>query len=250
MISLIAYRVYLALPVRFKLLLVFILLGAPLFYNRVLVGCRSRWGFILFPWGYASVFKVLSFRAYRVLDRFLAGSRFLDVGAGVGDSCLYALRLGASSVLAVEPDPTVARLLKFNLAVNGFKRFRVVEACAGGLCALVDWAHGRVRMFKGPSVRWEDLLSLGFDVVKVDCEGCEWTLRGEHISMAPVWLIEVAGSLERFRARIPPGYAVKIILKGLDSASLTPTHLILVYRRDATRIQGLQRNPSTRAQDS
>jgi FkbM family methyltransferase len=254
LIGLVAYRFYLVLPSFIKLLLVSLLLGVVVFRGGGFVGCRSRWGFLVFPLGYASVFKVLVFRVYGVLDGFLGGSRFLDVGAGVGDSCLYALRLGASRVVAVEPDPLMARLLRFNLLVNGFRGFGVVEACAGGLCALVDWAHGRVRRFRGSAVRWDYLLQQGFDVVKVDCEGCEWTLEGRHISMAPVWLIEVMGSLERFLSRVPPGYEVEVVSRGLDSASLRPTYLLLVYDRrlrgpesrgrrwGSMWIQGLQRN--------
>lgn len=262
LIALVAYRFYLVLPGFVKLLIISLLLGVVVFCGGGFVGCRSRWGFLVFPLGYASVFKVLVFRVYGVLDGFLRGSRFLDVGAGVGDSCLYALRLGASRVVAVEPDPFMARLLRFNLLVNGFRGFGVVEACAGGLCALVDWAHGRVWRFRGSAVRRDYLLQQGFDVVKVDCEGCEWTLEGRHISMAPVWLIEVTGSLERFLSRVPPWYEVEVVSRGLDSDSLRPTYLLLVYdrrlrgpgsrgrRRGSMWIQGLQRSSLRRAPGS
>lgn len=259
LIALVAYRFYLALPGFIKLLLVSLLLGVIVFRGSGFIGCRSRWGFLVFPLGYASVFKVFVFRAYSILSGFLGGSRFLDVGAGVGDSCLYALRLGASRVVAVEPDPIMARLLRFNLLVNGFRGFSVVEACAGGLCAFVDWARGRVWRFRGSAVRWEYLLQQGFDVVKVDCEGCEWTLEGKHISMAPVWLIEVTGSLERFLLRVPSEYKVGVVSRGLDSDSLRPTYLVLVYNRRLSHpeskgyrwgsmwIQGLQRSSLRRA---
>jgi hypothetical protein len=80
--------------------------------------------------------------------------------------------------------------------------------------------------------------------------------------MAPVWLIEVTGSLERFLSRVPPGYEVEVVSRGLDSDSLRPTYLILVYdrrlrgpgsrgrRRGSMWIQGLQRSSLRRAPGS
>ena len=137
------------------------------------------------------------------------------------------------------------------------------------LAASAPSLTGRVVGFGGLGVQLLDgsisysrgsmLLQQGFDVVKVDCEGCEWTLEGRHISMAPVWLIEVTGSLERFLLRVPSEYKVEVVSRGLDSDSLRPTYLVLVYNRRLSHteskgyrwgsmwIQGLQRSSLRRA---
>ena len=224
----------------FKVFLASVLLGPVVLRGGYVVFVRSRWGLLAFPLSYASVFKVLVFGVYRVLDVFLVGSRFLGVGAGVGDSCFYALRRGARSVVCVEPDAVMARFLRFNLAVNRL-RGDVVEACVGGTCFMVDWGSGSVSRVCGVGVGWDELLPLGFDVVKVDCEGCEWTLESRHIEKAKVWLVEVTGPLERFLRRVPPRYKVFLVSRGVNSSSLMESSLVLVV--DPRWIRGLQRTP-------
>jgi FkbM family methyltransferase len=53
---------------------------------------------------------------------------FVDVGANIGTTTLAALRAGFQSVLACEPDPNNARLLRTNVALNGAEdAVRVLE---------------------------------------------------------------------------------------------------------------------------
>lgn len=62
------------------------------------------------------------------------GFTFVDVGANVGGYSFWVLSLvGASArVVAVEPNPDLARQLRFNVRVNGAQdRVRVVEAAVG-----------------------------------------------------------------------------------------------------------------------
>lgn len=62
------------------------------------------------------------------------GFTFVDVGANVGGYSFWILSLvGASSrVVAVEPNPDLARQLRFNVRVNGGQgRVQVVEAAVG-----------------------------------------------------------------------------------------------------------------------
>ena len=62
------------------------------------------------------------------------GFTFVDIGANVGGYSFWVLSLvGASArIVAVEPNPDVARQLRFNVRVNGAQdRVRVVEAAVG-----------------------------------------------------------------------------------------------------------------------
>lgn len=49
----------------------------------------------------------------------VAGKRVLDLGAGGGIVCIAAMRAGAKSVLAVEPDPYGRAALTLNAEANG-----------------------------------------------------------------------------------------------------------------------------------
>lgn len=62
----------------------------------------------------------------------LEGKMVLDIGANIGTSTVRFLNAGAGHVVAVEPDPRNARLLRQNLAINGLTdRSTVVEAACG-----------------------------------------------------------------------------------------------------------------------
>lgn len=71
----------------------------------------------------------------KVLGKWTSlGFTFVDVGANVGGYSFWTLsRLGASGrIVAVEPNPALARQLRFNVDTNGAAdRMRVVEAAVG-----------------------------------------------------------------------------------------------------------------------
>ncbi|MFN4045713.1 MAG: hypothetical protein ACK4H7_00025 [Acidilobaceae archaeon] len=228
-LGLAVYRLYLKLPLPVKLLLITLLLGRILWRSGDIVLVSTVFGLLALPANYASAFKTLRFRGYEVLNGYVKGSRFLDVGAGVGDSTLYAWAQGASYVRAVEPDPLTSRLLKLNMAINRVKG-DVIAKCAGGKFMKVDWGKGIVDSEGCESASWEDLLGEGFDVVKVDCEGCEHTLGKKHIEKASTWLIEVHGDLKEFLRNIPEGYRVRVITCSRDSSTLKQLTLIMVRK--------------------
>ena len=101
------------------------------------------WGFKLRlkPRGSVSEARILFLPRYwdraerGMLAQWLApGSVFVDVGANVGGYTFWAASLAGESgrVLAFEPDPALARQLRYNVRVNGAEgRIAVVEAAVG-----------------------------------------------------------------------------------------------------------------------
>lgn len=229
-LGLAAYRLYLKLPLSVKLLLIALLLGRILWRSGDIVLVSTAFGLLALPANYASAFKTLRFKCYEALKGHVKGAKFLDIGAGVGDSALYAWAQGASYVRAVEPDPLMSRLLKLNMTINRVKG-DVITKCAGNKFMKVNWDKGIVSSEECESVGWEDLLREGFDVVKVDCEGCEFALEKEHLKKAPTWLIEVHGDLREFMKNVPEGYNVKAIAYSRDSYTLKQLTLIIVKKR-------------------
>jgi FkbM family methyltransferase len=74
--------------------------------------------------------------AIEVLQSHRPGFRprlLIDVGGNVGSICIPAVRRGhVERAVAVEPDPTNARLLRANIALNGMEAaIRVAETAAG-----------------------------------------------------------------------------------------------------------------------
>jgi FkbM family methyltransferase len=115
------------------------------------------------------------------------GSRVLDLGAHIGTFTLAAAALGCE-VVAIEPAPRNAELLRASIAENGFHRVRVIEAAVSDRAGMVSFCpygpFGHVftpvtsfPSIEVPAVRVDDLLAqLGWDrvdFIKMDVEGSE-----------------------------------------------------------------------------
>lgn len=126
----------------------------------------------------------------RLLRRLLGtGDTFIDVGAHIGWFTTMAARsVGAvGQVIACEPYPSNAAMLKGNLARNNCKNVRVVEAALGshrgiitlatagdsGSVTALDWAQdGRVEV---PMMTLDDVADglAAIALIKIDVEGWE-----------------------------------------------------------------------------
>jgi FkbM family methyltransferase len=118
---------------------------------------------------------------------------FVDVGANFGYfSCLAAKRLAdkpQASVIAVEPNPHLIKLLKRNAEINwSLAPIKVIEAAAGEAAGpvtlFIPAEHGanggltnvdQALQVKVDMIRLDDIISPGLtvDVMKVDVEGHE-----------------------------------------------------------------------------
>jgi len=114
--------------------------------------------------------------------------RVLDVGASIGDTAVYFALRGAREVVAFEPYPFPYQFALRNVEANGLRNVRVINAGIAG-------SDGAVRVTRGEMGGADDLkpsdepnailvpiYSLDrvleeygpFDVMKMDCEGCEY----------------------------------------------------------------------------
>ena len=137
-------------------------------------------------YGYRHGSIVEAFNDYLWLT--VSGRSVLDIGASIGDTAVaFALR-GAKRVVAVEPYPFVFRYAKKNIEANGLSNVELVNAGVGE-------EEGEIRLttaptFSGTSLR-ESACGIDvpiytldtlvarygpFDALKVDCEGCEYSL--------------------------------------------------------------------------
>jgi len=119
------------------------------------------------------------------------GITIVDIGANIGDSCIYFALRGASKIIAIEPFPKNYDAAKKNIEVNNFSDNITLKlaGCAakrGNITidplyqsdhsnSLMHFGHG----VKIPLITLQDILTenkLWEDkaVLKMDCEGCEY----------------------------------------------------------------------------
>lgn len=134
-----------------------------------------------------------------LLQRLRPGDVFLDVGANVGFFSVVAARVVGPTgrVVAFEPLPSVAKLLRRTAAANGFKNMEVVEAAVArssgeaSIAALpdtayshlidgareVDSSHGQWHAFRVKTVSLDDYVGRHIGntprLIKMDIEGTE-----------------------------------------------------------------------------
>lgn len=150
-----------------------------------------------------------------------ATAALVDVGAHVGYYTLLLHDVAEAEVVAFEPVPSTARLLRTNLIINRCRRARVVEAAAGATARqrdirLVEGSsqHGfyespRTRKYASVSVRQvrlDDQLGR-IAGAKIDAEGAEVeVLEGMQrlIAESRPWLVvEWAPHIQRAAGRDP-----------------------------------------------
>lgn len=119
------------------------------------------------------------------------GKTVLDIGANIGDSCVYFALHEVSRIIAIEPFPRSYELAKKNIDVNGFadKINLQLAGCAaksGDIVVdplyssniysrLVEFKKGvKIPLFTLQDIITKNNVIRGEAVLKMDCEGCEY----------------------------------------------------------------------------
>jgi len=181
---------------------------------------------------------------YHLRDLDLDGKTCFDIGAHIGGVTMLMALKGAR-VIAVEPVPDNADLIRRNALLNGFEFIHVVEKAAGAPGG-IELAYGWHGDENADVHTWIGNTGLGLDgypahhittvetvtlqelvdeyglpyAVKIDCEGGEWDLLAEPIAAeVEVWSGE--------HHPLQPG-ASKEYLKGRAEISelLGATHVV------------------------
>ena len=154
--------------------------GNSNYHVTIRVGDRKA---LLYGW---RAVTILELDDYIVLD--VRGKSVLDVGAFVGDSAVLFALMGARRVVAVEPSPWAYGMAKKNVEANGLGDVITLVNCAvaredGRVLMLpsgeIDSAFRVMADVSGdvpvPTCTLDSLIERfgPFDVMKMDCEGCE-----------------------------------------------------------------------------
>ena len=135
-----------------------------------------------------------------------ANARMLDLGANIGNSSAYMMRLhGVTTVVAYEPDAQNFLLLQQNLGQHTSVQLhqQAVGTKHETRSIALSHASGINKQFDMPGTDAvisvadiADVLAPGFDLVKMDIEGAEWPLLQRIATLnllqkANYWMIEL-----------------------------------------------------------
>jgi FkbM family methyltransferase len=119
------------------------------------------------------------------------GKTVIDIGANIGDSCIYFALRRASKIIAIEPFPRNYKAAEKNIELNSFTNKITLQLAgcngsggeinvdpsyeSGGRSALTDFEQGvKIPLLTLRNILIQNNVSKGEAVLKMDCEGCEY----------------------------------------------------------------------------
>ncbi|MFP3219762.1 MAG: FkbM family methyltransferase [Candidatus Marsarchaeota archaeon] len=178
-------------------------------------------------------------REYCWLD--VKGKRVLDVGAFIGDTAVYFALKGARDVVAFEPYPFFYNFALKNVEANSLKNVKVINAGVSGRDAAIKVTKGKITAcddlkpsgesdaVKVPIYSLDHVLQEygPFDVMKMDCEGCEYDAILSSKGIGEIKQIQMEyhyGPERLLEALKNAGFEVKATkpVKGYNSRSAEP----------------------------
>lgn len=136
---------------------------------------------------------------HKVIAEHAAGKHYVDIGAWVGPTVLWAARAGAKTIRAFEPDPVALGVLRVNVALNNIDadiHGEAVTVDGRGVTLRADDFGESVSGGRGsiavpvPGVSVAEACA-GAEFVKVDIEGAEHTMLPELAVVGCPMLISI-----------------------------------------------------------
>lgn len=137
-------------------------------------------------------------QTFNIFDKFLSLDKdFLDIGAWVGPTAIYASFI-SKSVVAVEPDPVAFSFLEKNIELNNIKNIKSLNKacskeefiyinskyCFGSSMSFVSTTKVDETSIKINGINVNQLLKLGdYSLIKIDIEGYEENLITDNIDL-------------------------------------------------------------------
>jgi FkbM family methyltransferase len=160
---------------------------------------RNKLGVFAVPYKDIELLRPLAEEDFEMLYGYLdvKGKTVADIGAYLGETTVLFARMGARHIHAYEP--VFYRLLEHNLLLNNVTNATVhpygvwIEENVYGVAPQVSGTGLTVGDIKITTKPIGDAI---VDVVKMDCEGCEWallTLTCQEIRRAEEYAIEIHG---------------------------------------------------------
>jgi FkbM family methyltransferase len=165
----------------------------------------------------------------------------IDIGAYIGDTALYFIHRGAMRVYVFEPVEKFYRYLLRNIARNSLED-RVITFNYGAwfknstiMASMEDACTGSKMDYSRPCVELKvrslkDIFEMVYeregviDLVKMDCEGCEYSLLGldeELLRLPKQYIIEIHGAeLPILDVMTCNGFKAEKMLQGEDLISV------------------------------
>ncbi|MEM2444186.1 MAG: hypothetical protein QXK56_02935 [Sulfolobales archaeon] len=146
------------------------------------------------------------------LDKFynadVSGSVVIDIGSYIGDTPLLFVSKGAKKVYAFEPNKKIQRYLYKNVKRNNALDKVFIKPYG-------IWFYRSENL-----ILFEDIFEIAsedIDLIKIDCEGCEWVLlktSDDYIRKSERYVMEIHGLPEALIERMrKAGYHVKHVAK-------------------------------------
>jgi len=134
---------------------------------------------------------------HRTIAMFAEGKRYVDIGAWVGPTVLWAAQADAASIRAYEPDPVAFGVLRTNVLLNGLDVDLRPEAVGAHPVTLqsTEFGGSETGLLPGHEITVDGVSVAeacdGAEFVKVDIEGAEYGLLPEFAAVGCPMLISV-----------------------------------------------------------